>query len=460
MASSSELLARAEAVAGTARPGEQIEAYVARSRETEVRVFDAEVESQSVAVSEGIGVRVVANGNRAGAGGRLGFAWAGSLDDAIIASTLDDARDNATLAEPDEWCALGQPSEITGDVPTLPGLWREELRGVPVTDKVDLALAVERATRAADPRVRAVEVAVYGDSATEVAVASSTGVATTSARTLCSVSVVALAGDADETQTGYGFSAGRAFSELDVEMAAADASERAIRLLGARQPNTRRLPVVLDPLVTRSFLALVGAALAGEAVLKRRSMFAGRPVGDPLAGPGVTLVDDPTVAESFGAARYDSEGVPTRRTPLIERGGLAGFLHNVATGRRAGTGTTGSAVRGFSALPDVGARALHLVPGDRPPSALLAAVPQALYVQSVSGLHSGANPVSGDFSVGVEGLLVRDGEFAEPVREATVASTLPRMLLDIVEVADDLTWLPGGAAGATILVADMQMSGA
>jgi PmbA protein len=90
----------------------------------------------------------------------------------------------------------------------------------------------------------------------------------------------------------------------------------------------------------------------------------------------------------------------------------------------------------------------------------MASVPEALYVQSVSGLHSGTNPVSGDFSVGVEGLMVRDGALAEPVREITIASTLQRMLLDVDQVGSDLTWLPGGAAGMTLLVGDMMMSGA
>ncbi|MCZ7528087.1 MAG: metallopeptidase TldD-related protein [Acidimicrobiia bacterium] len=131
------------------------------------------------------------------------------------------------------------------------------------------------------------------------------------------------------------------------------------------------------------------------------------------------------------------------------------------TGRRSGRGTTGSAVRGgYRSTPGVGPRALHLVPGIRSPEEILASVPEGLYVQSVSGLHSGTNPVSGDFSVGAEGLMVRDGAFAEPVREVTIASTLQRMLLDVVEVGSDVRWLPGAAAGVTLLVSEMTMSGA
>jgi PmbA protein len=206
-------------------------------------------------------------------------------------------------------------------------------------------------------------------------------------------------------------------------------------------------------------LGVLSSAFNGESLLKGRSLFAGRD-GETIAAPAVDIVDDPTDARAFGAATHDSEGLPTRRNELINGGVLQGFLHNVYTGRRSGRGSTASAVRGgYSSGPGVGVRALTLRPGARAPEALLASVPSALYVQSVSGLHSGTNPVSGDFSVGAVGLMVRDGAFAEPVREVTVASTLQRMLLDVTEVASDLTYLPGAAAGVTVLIGDMMVSG-
>jgi PmbA protein len=447
-----DLLEIARGVAARAETGEQVEAYVIRSRETDVKVFDGEVESLAVAEVDGVGVRVIA-------GHRQGYAFAGSLDPAVVAETVAEARDNASFGTPDEHLGLPEPGDVAAVRAPGLDLWRADLLDVPATEKVALALEVEAATKAADPRVRGVESASYGDGAVEAAVASSVGVEATARRTVCSVASFAMAGSGDETQTGYGFSAGRAFGDLDVARAAADAAERSTRLLGARQPPTRRLPVILDPLVTRSLLALLGAALSGEAVLKGRSFFAGRE-GEEVAAPGLTIVDDPTIPDAFGAADHDGEGVPTRRVELVAGGRLIGFLHNVYTARRAATRTTGSAVRGFKSTPAVGARALHLAPGSKAPDAILAAVPEALYVQSVSGLHSGTNPVSGDFSVGAEGLMVRGGALAEPVREVTIASTLQRMLLDVAEVGADLTWLPGGAAGVTLLLSDMTMSGA
>ncbi|MDQ1429812.1 MAG: PmbA protein [Actinomycetota bacterium] len=448
-----DLLALARRVAGDARPGEQIEAYVLRSRDVDVKVFGGDVESLAVAEIEGVGVRVIIDS-------RQGYAWAGSLDPDVVTETVAEARDNAGFGSPDESYVLASPADYEGIAPPALDLWRDDVLAVPTEAKVALALELEAATKRADGRVRGVESASYGDAAIESAVANSLGVEVSTRRTVASCSAFAMAGEGTATQTGSGFSAGRAFADVDAQEAANDAAERAVRLLGAKQIPSTRLPVVLDPLVTRSVLALLGGALSGEAITKGRSLFVGRE-GEAVAGGGITLIDDPTLEVAFGAATHDAEGVPTRRLELIAGGRLDAFLHNVSTARRAGATTTGSAIRGgFKSPPGVGARALHLLPGELTAAEILASVPEALYVQSVSGLHSGTNPVSGDFSVGAVGLMVRGGEFAEPVREVTIASTLQRILHDIVHVGADLTWLPGGGAGMTLLVGDMSVSGA
>jgi PmbA protein len=448
------LLSLVRKIAGEARPGEQVEAYAARSKGTEVKVFGGEVESVASENVDGVGVRVVLDG-------RQGFAWAGSLDPSVVAETLAEARDNAAFGSVDEYLGLPGPDEAAdpgGERASL-DLWREALLATPADDKVALALELERAVMAADARIRGVRTVSYGDGASEMALANSLGVEATSRRTVCSLSALTLAGEGVGTRTGYGFSVGREPSELDVGEAAQMAAERAVRLLGATQPPSRRLAVVFDPLVASSILGVMCGALNGEAVLKGRSMFATR-LGEMVAGPGISIVDDPTNPEAFGAAGYDSEGVPTRPVRMVENGRLARFLHNIHTGRRSGTGTTGSAVRGgYTTTPGVGPRALHFEPGPAPPEELLRRAEGGLYVQSITGLGSGASPVTGDFSVGADGLVIRDGALAEPVREVTVASTFQRMLLDL-EVGDDLVWLPGGAAGITLLVPDMAMSGA
>jgi PmbA protein len=448
------LLALVRKISGEARPGEEVEAYAARSKGVEVKVFGGEVESLASENVEGVGVRVVVDG-------RQGFAWAGSLEPDVVAETLAEARDNAGFGSLDEYLGLPGPDEAAdpGLERAALDLWREALLSTPADEKVALALELERLVMAADPRIRGVRSVSYGDGASEMALANSLGVEATARRTVCSVSALTLAGEGVGTRTGYGFSVGRELSELNLEEAAQMAAERAVRLLGATQPKSRKLAVVFDPLVTSQILGVMSGALNGESVLKGRSMFATR-LGETVAGPNISVVDDPTNPEAFGAAGYDSEGVPTRSVRLIENGTLNRFLHNVHTGRRSGTGTTGSAVRaGYRSTPGVGTRALHFAPGSAPPEELLRKAEGGLFVQSITGLGSGASPVTGDFSVGADGLFIRDGALAEPVREVTVASTFQRMLGDL-EVGNDLQWLAGGAAAVTILVPDMSMSGA
>jgi PmbA protein len=446
---SSELLELAERVAGWAREGEQVEAYVAQGRETEIRVYEGDVESLSSAESAGIGIRVVA-------GSRQGFAYAGTLDPDVVEETLEEARDNAGFASPDEWVGLASPD---GVAPADLDLWRDDLAAYPAAEKVSRALALEQAVRAGDPRIRGVEAADWGDAAVETAVASSTGVRATSRRTACYLVASAIAGDSAETQTASGYTVGRSPADLDMDRAAADAVERSTRLLGAIKPQSAHLTVVFDPEITATLLAVIGGTLDGEAVLKGRSLFADR-IGEPVGVGNFTLVDDPTDPDAYGAGRFDAEGLATRRNVLIEDGVLQRFLYNTYAARRASTTSTGSAVRGgFKSAPGIGARALSVVPGTQSPEEILRLVGNGVLVQSVSGVHSGVNPVSGDFSVGAEGMLIKGGELAGPVREFTIASTIQRMLAGVVAVGNDLERLPSSAAGLTLAIADVAMSG-
>jgi PmbA protein len=207
-----------------------------------------------------------------------------------------------------------------------------------------------------------------------------------------------------------------------------------------------------------TILGIVASTLTGGPVVKGRSPFADR-VGEQIASPLLTLVDDPTDHRSLAADAHDGEGLATRRNVLVDGGVLEGFLLDTYTGRRLGRPSTGSAVRGARSTPAPGVQALAVLPGTATLDELLAANDGALLVQSMTGLHSGVNAVSGDFSVGVEGMLVRDGQPAEPVREVTVASTLQRLLLDIAAVGADLEWLPTGSGVPSIVISDVALSG-
>ncbi len=445
----SDLLSLCDRLVAQAQPGEQVEVVAVHERETEVRAYEGQVESLTAAESQGVGVRVIRDGCQ-------GFASAGTLDLAILDETLAEARENLAFATPDEFCALATPDALD---PAVLDIYRQELVDFPVETKVALALELERRTREGDPRIIGVESADYSDSVTQTAVATTTGIRTTAAETGCFLSAYSLAEENGDTQAGFGFSVGRQPSDLEVSQAATDAVERSTRMLGAVKPPSGRMMVVLDPWVSAQFLGIVGGTLSGEAVQKGRSLFAER-LGDQVAASNLTLIDDPTNPAAFTATATDGEGLATRRNVLMQDGRLEKFVHNSYTARRAGTASTGSAVRGYASTPGVGVQAVSVQPGQLSPDALIAGIIDGLLVQGVSGLHSGVNPVSGDFSTGAEGLRIRNGELAEPVREFTIASTLQKMLLEVTAVGDDLVWLPMKAAGVTLVIAELTVSGA
>jgi PmbA protein len=432
-----------------AADGEQVEAYALESVRTEVRARGGEVDALTSASSRGLGVRLIV-------GGRMGYAWAADPSPDEAAGLLEAARGAAAHATPDEANVL--PGAATAE--DISGLFREALAGVEPDRKVALALDLERAAVSANAGVRRVEEVMYGDAVSRVVLASTAGLASEYKRTDCWCVASAIAERDGDTQTGFSFQVAREPDDLDHEAVGREAAERGARLLGAVKPATERLAVVLDPWAAASFLGVLASGLSAEEVQKGRSLLAGL-VGERVASEAVTLLDDGRLPEGPASAPFDDEGVPTSRTPLIDRGVLRGFLHNTVTARRdgAGTSSTGNASRpSYRGIPGVSTTNLLVEPGPEPPEALLVSAGRAVYVQEVKGVHSGANPVSGEFSVGAAGLRVEGGALAEPLREMTIASTLPEVLRSVLAVGSDVRFL-FGVATPTILVGEMTVAG-
>lgn len=446
-----DLLDLCRAAVGAAGDGEAVEAFAQEARQTEVKARNGEVDSLSSSETRGVGVRLIAEG-------RLGYSWAADPDPEEAAALVSSARQSAVHATADEANVLPEPE----DSEPVAGLFHEDQAALDPERKVALALDLERATTSSDPEVRKVEEVAYADAVSRVAVASTAGIAAEYARTDCWCVASALAERDGETQSGFSFAIARRLDDLDWEECAADAARRGSRLLGGTKPSTERLPVVLDPWAGASFLGVLARALSAEEVQKGRSLLAGL-VGKRVGADTVTLVDDGRLPDGPAAAPFDDEGVPTQRTPLVDAGTLRGFLHSTVTAHREGTASTGNAGRaGYRGVPGVSPTNLFLEPGTDEPEGLLARAGRAVYVQDVTGVHSGANPISGEFSVGATGLRVEEGSLAEPLREITIASTLLDMLRNVVAVGSDLRFFPGGGAtGApTLLVSEMTVAGA
>ena len=437
----------AAAAVAAARDGEAVEAYAEESRHTDIEARKGEVEGLTSAESRGVGVRVIV-------GDRLGFAYAADPSDDEIVATVERARENATLGTEDENNVLADASEYE----PIEGLFFDEQAAMPADDKVLLALQVERVAVSSDPNVGKVEQCGFGDAISRVAIASTTGVSAEFRRTGCWCVAVTLAERDGDTQTGFSFQVAHRASDLDPDAVAREAAERAARMLGAVKPQTQRVPVLLDPFAASSFLGVLAGALSAESVQKGRSLFADL-VGERVGADVFTLVDDGRLLDGPAAAPFDDEGVPAGRTDLIGAGVLNGFLHNTYTARRGSTTSTGNASRaGYRSTPGVGATNFYVQPGSVSFESLLAKADGGVLIQDVSGVHSGANPISGEFSVGATGLRIAGGALGEPVREMTIASTLPDMLKSVAAVGSDLRFF-SSVGTPSILIGEMTLAG-
>lgn len=448
---SSELLSIAEGLVAKALPGEQLEVACSEGVSTSVRVYGGAVESFTSAQSQGVGVRVIVDG-------REGFASAGSLDHDIVADALAEARDNATFSEPDEYAGVADADGVKAvDI----DLWNDDVLAMPTEEKVAMAIELERAVTSSDPRISGVRTASFGDSASSFVLASTSGVRAASRATSASIGVQALADDTGgRTQTGSAYDAARSPRILDIHDVASRAVSEAVDLLGATKPASGTVELVLTPRLAATVFGMISGTLTGDRILKKRSPFVGR-VGETIGSGLVTLFDDPTDPDSLGADSHDGEGLACRRNALVSGGVLDGFLYDTYNGRKAGTGSTGSAVRGTRGLPGPGVQALHVAPGaSGSVDDLIASVDFGVLVFNLAGLHSGVNPVSGDFSVGVEGRIIRNGVLAEPIAECTLGSTLQRLLLSVSAVGSNVEHLPSGVSTPGVVINDVMMSGA
>ena len=427
----------------------EAEAWAERGTSRRIRVYDGEVESLSDAGGRGVGVRAFVDG-------RSGYAYGTDLSEGGVRETAEAAREAAEVADSDEYGGLPEDcgaTPIEGLASPALGSWSTEC-------KVELALAVERAARER-PGVTQVENAVYSDADGSVALANSTGFSARYDATQAWAYASAFAGEGGDLMTGLGVGLGRDPDALEPEAIGAEAADRALALVGARQPASRRCPVVLDAFVAASFIGFIGSMLSADAVQRGRSLFAGRE-GDEIAAPALALSDDATDSGGPSSSPFDGEGSPTRRTRLIEDGRLLTFLFDARTARKAGRATTANASRGsYRTPPSVGTSNLIVGPGTADLQALFREAGEGLYVTDVAGLHSGVNPVSGTFSVGASGRLIENGEASAPVRELTIASDLVSMLLAVRALGSEARWVPfGGSVKAPpILIAEMSISG-
>lgn len=448
----SKLAEIAQKYASMAKPGEELEVYVSSGSDVEIAIYNGEVENMSTASTTALGIRVI-NDHREGS------AWTESLEPQHIEAALAAARENATIAEPDEFASMVSPDMIDDIEPTPQNGWRDSILTTSLEDKLKVAMELDAYARSLSNVINDIEASSYDDGWGHSVVANSHGILVSNSSTSASCSTEMVFGEGKDAISSSGFSFGRGFEEIDLHEAAEMALRDGLPMIGATQPISSKLPVIFDPMVGAQFLGIISSLFSGTAVAKGRALLADR-LGEKIANSNLTLIDDPTNENSFTGATYDGEGMPLRKNIFLENGVLKQFAHSMYSSRRLKMKANGCAKRGgVASRPGAGMRTFMAQPTGETLEDLFEKVGEGLFIKHILGVHSGVNTLSGDFSVGAQGIWIRDGRLAESFKEATIASDLLTMLSNVSAVANDTWWLPGSTVGNSILIDEMVMTG-
>jgi len=430
------------------RGADEAECTISEGDEFSVTVRMREIETLKEAGARGAGVRVLL-------GQRPGSSYTSDLTPEGLARMVDSAIELARLTTDDPFAGLPEEAEL-GSAPGDLGLYSDDVAGLAAAAKIRMARECEEAAFAVDARIVNSEGASFSSSVGRRAFANSRGFASAYRTSSCALNAVPVARDGDSMERDYWYTAARRAALLETpQHVGRIAAERALRRLNPRKIATERMPVVFEPRTAASLIDSVFDAVSGDAIYRKASFLTGK-LGQRIAAGCVTVIDDATMPGLLGASPFDDEGVPSRRTVVIDRGVLSSYLLNTYTARKLGLKTTGNAARGLTGNPGVGHGNLYLGQGERSPGEILGSVRRGLLVTELMG--SGVNIVTGDYSRGAAGLWIEDGRPVFAVSEVTISGNLADMLDGIESVGSDLEFR-GSVSAPTLLIREMTVSG-
>lgn len=424
------------------------ECTISEGSEFSVSVRMREVEKLTEAASCGAGVRVLI-------GKRTGSSYTSDLTYDGLSRMVDSALGLAKFTSEDPFVDLPEVTEL-GAIGSDLNLYSPEVGTLEPGYKIEQARRAEEASLSADPRIINSEGGGFGSYLGCRVFANSRGFAGSYRTTSCSVSATPVAKEGESMERDYWYSASRNPNKLeDAAAVGLKAAKRALRRLNPRKVPTQKVPVIFDSINAASLAGDLFDAVSGTSIYRKASFLVDK-LGEKIASDHISLIDDATIPGLFGTSPFDDEGAPSRRTVVIERGVLKSWLLNSYSARKLGMKTTGNASRGLSGHAGIGNGNLFFEPGRLSPDEIVKGVARGLYITELMG--SGVNIVTGDYSCGVAGLWIENGEFVYPVSEITIAGTLQQMLASIDAVGNDLEFR-SAVASPTVRIAEMTVSG-
>lgn len=430
------------------------EAIVREGDEFSVKVRMGEVERLTESGSRGLGLRVFI-------GNRSGSASTSDLTADGIRQLVEGAVALARITEEDPFSGLPEANEFGSAEGDL-HLYFDDVYSLPGEERIEWARRAEAAALAVDPRIANSNGATFDAATGRKVLANSRGFVGGYRSSYAGFSVVPLAKDENgQMQRDFWSTSARRIGDLESpEDVGKEAARRALRRLGARRMPTQQIPVVLSPEVARTIVGSIFEAASGDAIWRHASFLAGK-LGETIATPSLIIVDDnlmllPNGVGGYGTSPFDGEGLPSRRTVVVENGVLKTYILNTYSARKLGMKSTHNAARGLTGAPGIGPGNLYIEPGTHTPEEIIAGVQNGFYVTSLMGF--GINLVTGDYSRGATGLWIENGTLTHAVEEVTIAGNLSEMLRNVTAIGNDLVFR-GAVASPTLRIDGMTLAG-
>lgn len=426
---------------------DDIEILLIADNNFSVRIHDQKIEAFNYADSKGLSVRIIKNG-------KTGYSYTEDFSDNTLEMIVDEAIKNSKFTDSDKASSM----EVYPDIQSKPDVFSEELEKIDVEKKIKLAKDLEKHAKGFDKRIITVPYAAYGDGSTYHKIANSKGLEKEDTHNFAYAYTAILAGSEQEKRMGADFKISRNFADFDAKILAEKACKKGLELLGGKQIETGVYPIVFDNEMMPTLLATFSGIFSAKSIQEGKSLLKGK-LDKIIANKKVTLIDDALHPQGFATRAFDREGFPSQRTVLIKKGKLNSYLHNTETARQDGTRSTGNGSRSYKSSLTVSPTNFYLESGNSDEDELLSKYDRIIKIVSLQGMHSGANPVSGDFSLSAEGFLYENGEKKYSLTPFTISGNILKLFNDIELIANNFKFNMSSIGSASVLVRELAVSG-
>ncbi|WP_160680859.1 TldD/PmbA family protein [Clostridium sp. C8-1-8] len=426
----------------------EYEIYYSSKESLDIKIFDSEVDDYGLSNTSGVSFRGVING-------RMGYSYSESLDEASASMMVEKAKENAKLIENEDkdfiYGGASQYEEVHS--------YSKDIDELTPTEQIDLALALEQKTKGTSDLIEKVAECEVDTSKSEVAIINSKGLDLRHKKTTVLAYVAAVTKDGDGMKDSMSLKIKTSMDQLDLDKIAKETSDNAISKVGSKSIKSGKYKILMSNYMMATILSTFQGVFYADNAQKGLSLLS-KKEGEIVASDVVTIVDDPHLDKGPYSTPFDDEGVPTYKKSIIEKGKLRTLLHNLKTSYKDNVKSTGNASKAsFSSPVNVSATNLYLEKGIKSLAELIVDVNDGIYITDLQGMHSGANAITGDFSLAANGRVIRNGKLCEAIDQITLAGNFFELLKAIEAVGDDMDFYYSNTASPSVIVRELSIAG-